>query len=133
MAAVRERCIDAFETLDDGTHPAKAQLVFTSGGVIAAICQHLLDLTDKATREMNWSLANTGVARELFTKGRRGLGCLNSTAHLTGPAGRICGPTGRSEANTAGVHRHHSSSTQRSTKDIACKTSYLISPGASRS
>jgi broad specificity phosphatase PhoE len=82
MAAVRERCIDAFETLDDGTHPAKAQLVFTSGGVIAAICQHLLDLTDKATREMNWSLANTGVTCVLFTKGRRGLRCLNNMAHF---------------------------------------------------
>jgi broad specificity phosphatase PhoE len=82
MAAVRERSIDAFETLVDGTHPAKAQFAFTSRGVIAAICQHLLDLTDKATREMNWSLANTGVTCVLFTKGRRGLRCLNNMAHF---------------------------------------------------
>ncbi|RKP55939.1 histidine phosphatase family protein [Pararobbsia silviterrae] len=78
----RGRCIAAFEALTDGSHPSKHIVVFTSGGVIAAICQHVLDLTNKATRELNWSLANTGVTRLLFTKGRRGFGYLNSTAHV---------------------------------------------------
>lgn len=78
----RQRCIEGFEALADSTHPAKAIAVFTSGGVIAALCQHVLELTDKATRELNWSLANTGVTRLLFSKGRRGLGYLNSTAHF---------------------------------------------------
>jgi broad specificity phosphatase PhoE len=80
--AFRARCLDAFEEMASGTPRAKAIVVFTSGGVIAAICQRLLDLTDKATRELNWSLANTGVTRVLFSEGRRGLGYLNSTAHF---------------------------------------------------
>ena len=80
--AFRARCLDAFEEMASGTPRAKAIVVFTSGGVIAAICQRLLDLTDKATRELNWSLANTGVTRVLFSEGRCGLGYLNSTAHF---------------------------------------------------
>ena len=80
--AFSRRCVDVFESLTDGSDPAKTIVAFTSGGAIAAICQHLLDLTNKATRELNWSLANTGVTRLLFTKGRRGLGYLNSTAHF---------------------------------------------------
>lgn len=80
--AFRARCLDAFEEMASGTPRAKAIVVFTSGGVIAAICQRLLDLTDKATHELNWSLANTGVTRVLFSEGRRGLGYLNSTAHF---------------------------------------------------
>lgn len=80
--AFRLRCIDALESLTDGRDPSKTIVVFTSGGTISAMCQHVLDLTDKATRELNWSLANTGVTRLLFTKGRRGLGYLNSTAHF---------------------------------------------------
>lgn len=78
----RSRCVDAFASLTDGSRPAKTIVAFTSGGVIAAICQNVLDLTDQATRELNWSLANTGVTRLLFTKGRRGFGYLNSTAHF---------------------------------------------------
>lgn len=78
----RARCVGAFESLTDGADPAKTIVVFTSGGTIAAICQHVLDLTNRATHELNWSLANTGVTRLLFTKGRRGLGYLNSTAHF---------------------------------------------------
>ncbi|MEX3811230.1 histidine phosphatase family protein [Paraburkholderia sp. BR13439] len=78
----RERSIEGFERIATGASPAKRIAVFTSGGVIAAICQHLLDLSNKATRDLNWSLANTGVTRVLSTKGRRGLDYLNSTAHF---------------------------------------------------
>ncbi|TKC87294.1 histidine phosphatase family protein [Trinickia terrae] len=81
-SAFSGRCLDAFEAIASGSHGAKSIMVFTSGGVIAAICQGLLDLTDKVACELNWSLANTGVTRVLFTQGRRGLGCLNSTAHF---------------------------------------------------
>ncbi|SOE98824.1 Broad specificity phosphatase PhoE [Burkholderia sp. OK233] len=81
-SAFRRRCLDAFDMLTDGEHPAKTVAAFTSGGPIAAICQSLLHLDDRATRELIWSLANTGVTRLLFTKGRRGLGSLNSTAHV---------------------------------------------------
>ncbi len=78
----RARCIASFESLSDGSNPARTVAVFTSGGVIAAICQHLLGLTHTATHELNWSLANTGVTRVLFSKGRRGLSYLNNTAHV---------------------------------------------------
>jgi broad specificity phosphatase PhoE len=78
----RARCIASFESLTDGSNPARTVVVFSSGGVIAAICQHLLGLTHTATHELNWSLANTGVTRVLFSKGRRGLSYLNNTAHF---------------------------------------------------
>ncbi|MFZ6688308.1 histidine phosphatase family protein [Undibacterium sp. SXout11W] len=61
--AFQNRCIAAFQkqlTLNDG---AKNIAVFTSGGTISAICQHLLNLPDGKFSELNWTLVNSGVTR----------------------------------------------------------------------
>ncbi|MCX4165697.1 MULTISPECIES: histidine phosphatase family protein [Paraburkholderia] len=78
----RERCLDGFASITDDTQPAKSIVLFTSGGVIATICQHLMNLTDEAMGRLNWSLANTSVTRVRFTRGRRSLDSLNCTAHV---------------------------------------------------
>jgi broad specificity phosphatase PhoE len=45
---------------DDG---AKNIAIFTSGGTISAICQHVLGFPDPRFAELNWSLVNSAVTR----------------------------------------------------------------------
>lgn len=75
--AFRTRCVAALERVAavDGD-----VWVFTSGGPIAALVQHILDLGDARMLELNWGIANAGVTR-LGPGGRR-LSGFNSVAHL---------------------------------------------------
>ena len=84
----QQRCIRAFleqVTRDDG---AKNIAIFTSGGTIAAICQHVLGIPDAQFSALNWSLVNTGVTRIHVQPGREGhenryaLSYLNNFSHL---------------------------------------------------
>src|SRR5450830_13411 len=86
--AFQQRCIRAFQqqlALDDG---AKNIAIFTSGGTISAICQHVLGIPDAKFSELNWSLVNTGVTRIHVQPGRDGhhnrfaLAYLNNFSHL---------------------------------------------------
>ncbi|MYM35442.1 histidine phosphatase family protein [Duganella sp. FT94W] len=79
--AFRGRCVRALARLDAGGGK-RTTIVFTSGGVIAALMQHLLGLQDTQTTALNWSLANCGVTRLLHRPGQFTLNCLNNYAHL---------------------------------------------------
>lgn len=58
--------------------------IFTSGGPIAAITQHVLGVPDANVLDLNWSVLNTSVSQ--FTHRRRTtLKQFNSVAHLTLP------------------------------------------------
>lgn len=77
----RNRCVRALQGLD--TESSKqTTIVFTSGGVIAALMQHLLGLQDGQAMELNWTLANCGVTKLLHRPGQFTLSCLNNYAHL---------------------------------------------------
>jgi broad specificity phosphatase PhoE len=81
----RRRCVRALERLDtDSSQQTTKQttIVFTSGGVIAALMQHLLGLQDFQVMELNWTLANCAVTKLMQRPGQFTLSYLNNYAHL---------------------------------------------------
>jgi len=61
--AFRQRCIAALQkqiALQDG---ARNIVIFTSGGTISALCQHVIGFPDSRFAEFNWSFVNSGVSR----------------------------------------------------------------------
>jgi broad specificity phosphatase PhoE len=77
----RRRCVSALQRLDTDSSK-QATVVFTSGGVIAALMQHLLGLQDSQVMELNWNLANGAVTKLLQRPGQFTLSYLNNYAHL---------------------------------------------------
>ncbi len=77
----RRRCARALERLDTDSSQ-QTTIVFTSGGVIAALIQHLLGLQDFQVMELNWTLANCAVTKLLHRPGQFTLSYLNNYAHL---------------------------------------------------
>lgn len=57
-------------------------LVVTSGGVIAAVVQRVLQAPPRMALELNWRMRNASVTELLFTKGRVSLDSFNATPHL---------------------------------------------------
>jgi broad specificity phosphatase PhoE len=80
--AFQARCVGALQRMLDGADKSQSVIVFTSGGTIAVICQHLLGLSDKKMAELNWSLVNSGVTKLLYRPDRVSLSYVNSFAHL---------------------------------------------------
>jgi len=81
----RSRCVAGLEAAINGRKPSGDLSVFTSGGPIAAICQHVLGLSDAKAIELNWSILNTSLT--ILANGRRGLrlASFNTAAHLEVP------------------------------------------------
>ncbi|ELX12859.1 phosphoglycerate mutase-like protein [Janthinobacterium sp. HH01] len=86
----RRRCVAALERLDTDSSK-QTTIVFTSGGVIATLMQHLLGLQDYQVMELSWSLANCAVTKLLQRPGQFTLSYLNNYAHLEwlGQAGAV--------------------------------------------
>ena len=59
----RMRCIAALQRQISQPEPAKNIVIFTSGGTISALCQHVLGFPDTRLAELNWSLVNSAVTR----------------------------------------------------------------------
>lgn len=78
----RERCIAALHRLLESAGASQNIVVFTSGGTIATLCQHLLSLQDRQMAELNWTLVNAAVTKLLYRPGRVTLSYMNSYAHL---------------------------------------------------
>lgn len=83
----QRRCIEALQRLLDSADKSQSIAVFTSGGTIATICQHLLGISDRQVAELNWSLVNCAVTKLLYRTGgapsrRVTLSYLNNYAHL---------------------------------------------------
>jgi len=77
----RRRCVRALERLDSEDRE-QTTIVFTSGGVIATLMQHLLGLQDYQVMDLSWTLANCAVTKLLQRPGQFTLGYLNNYAHL---------------------------------------------------
>lgn len=77
----RRRCVRALERLHTEERE-QSTIVFTSGGVIATLMQHLLGLQDYQVMEMSWTLANCSVTKLRQRPGQFTLGYLNNYAHL---------------------------------------------------
>lgn len=85
--AFRRRCVDALQRVIDGAGKSQNIIVFTSGGTIATLCQHLLGLGDRETAALNWSLVNCAVTKLFYQNNEAGpaqvtLSYLNNYAHL---------------------------------------------------
>ncbi|HZP11841.1 MAG TPA: histidine phosphatase family protein [Nevskiaceae bacterium] len=78
----RKRCLGGLQQLVDESGASQSVLVFTSGGPIAVICQHVLGLSDRQTANLTWSLANASVTKLLYRPDRISLSYLNSFAHF---------------------------------------------------
>ncbi|HEY8025597.1 MAG TPA: histidine phosphatase family protein [Burkholderiaceae bacterium] len=87
-AAFRARCVAALSRLVDGAGASQRIVVFTSGGTISTLCQHVLGMSDRQTFQLNWSLVNSAVTKFLFQAGTGGedsrisMSYLNNFAHL---------------------------------------------------
>jgi broad specificity phosphatase PhoE len=80
--AFRGRCVAALNRLIAQAGPSRTSIVFTSGGPIAAICQHLLDLPDRRTFALNLSLVNSAVTGLLYRPGTISVSYLNNFGYL---------------------------------------------------
>lgn len=81
----RRRALAALDTVAQAAQGESCVLVVTSGGVIAAAVQALLDLSTDKTLDLNWRLVNAGVTRlALDGGGRRTLLSLNEHSHFMG-------------------------------------------------
>lgn len=81
----RSRCIAALQRIVMAPGDAQSVIVFTSGGTISALCQHVLGLQNQKMFELNWTLANAGVTKLLYKGDRLSLSYLNNFAHLEWP------------------------------------------------
>jgi broad specificity phosphatase PhoE len=83
------RCVSALDQLIATAGPSKTVLVFTSGGPITAICQNLLQVPDSPAQRMNWTLANCGVTKVIYSERSRYLSTLNEHAHFEGALSKL--------------------------------------------
>ena len=88
----KTRCVNALNEIitqelakqKRANNPSKANniLVFTSGGPISVIIQHILMLTDQQGLMINQQLRNTGVTKLLFSGDRLSVDYFNNYSHL---------------------------------------------------
>ena len=91
----KERCVQALENLVEqelslkkttrnGSENSAANdiLIFTSGGTISAIIQHILQLSDQQTLQINQQLRNTSVTKLLYSKNNLSIDYFNNYSHL---------------------------------------------------
>lgn len=78
----RNRCIAALERCMAASARSEHIVIFTSGGPIGAICQHLLGLADDRVAELCSAFANGSLTRLLFQPGRLSLNTMNAYPHL---------------------------------------------------
>lgn len=69
-------------TLSNSGH-AQDICVFTSGGTISVIVQHILGLSDEKTLIVNQQLRNTSITKLLFSENNLSIDYLNNYSHLT--------------------------------------------------
>ena len=64
--------------------PDQHSVVFSSGGVISAIVQHLMGLNDDATFQLNWALVNCGITQIRSDGGSHSILSINEHNHFRG-------------------------------------------------
>lgn len=82
--AFQNRCNDAVTGLIAQLGASRTALVFTSGGPISAICQRLLRIEDHQAFRINWTLANCGVTKLIYSERSVHLSTLNEHGHFEG-------------------------------------------------
>lgn len=78
------RCNAALDQLIAALGGSRTALVFTSGGVISAICRELMNLPDLQAYRLNLTLANCGVTKVIYSDRAKYLSSFNEHAHFEG-------------------------------------------------
>lgn len=71
-----------FKAQGSDNKKSKDILVFTSGGTISVIVQHILKLSDQQALEINQQARNTSVTKLLFSENMLSVDYLNNYSHL---------------------------------------------------
>jgi len=82
--AFTSRVHQALKTTLDGNLDKKCIAVFTSGGPISLVTQHLLGVPQEKIMQMNWTLLNCGVTKLVSTGSRLFVASLNEHTHFEG-------------------------------------------------
>lgn len=88
-AVFYERVVAGLDAVCAGLGQGGRAVVFTSGGVISAVCRSLLGLSPLVSFEINLVLFNSGLTRLRVSGARRSLVQLNLSHHLEGEAGLL--------------------------------------------
>lgn len=78
------RCVAGLQEVIRALGPSKTALVFTSGGPIAAIAQHLLGLPNDRVFALNRTLVNAAVTKVVYSEAAAYLSSLNDHSHFEG-------------------------------------------------
>jgi broad specificity phosphatase PhoE len=81
----RARALDAIGDLTAGLARRQEALVFTSAGITAAICSHLLGAEADAFVALNRSAVNTAVTKLVHGRAGTSVVSFNDHSHLEGP------------------------------------------------
>ncbi|MFT5812853.1 MAG: broad specificity phosphatase PhoE [Psychroserpens sp.] len=89
----KKRCVAALQDVvtqeliikkfSGSVNPSKNIFIFTSGGTISVLVQHILGLSDENTLAVLQQLRNTSVTKLFFSKNKFSIDYLNNYAHLT--------------------------------------------------
>jgi broad specificity phosphatase PhoE len=80
--AFRRRCIEALDAVVQRLGPSRTAWVFTSGGVVTALCQPLLQIPDAHAFRLNLTLTNCGITKLIYGERGRYLSTLNEHSHF---------------------------------------------------
>lgn len=83
-SAFEQRRVHALQKLVRKLGPSKTALVFTSGGPVTAICQHLMNIPGSNIFQLNWTLANCGVTKVIYSDRGIYLSSLNEHSAFEG-------------------------------------------------
>ena len=78
------RVLKALNDLRESLGPSKTAFVFTSGGPISAVAQHLLHISDDDIFKLNWTLANCGITKIIYSDRGMYLSSLNEHSAFEG-------------------------------------------------
>lgn len=80
----QQRVLTALQDLRESMGPSKTAFVFTSGGPISAVAQHLLHISDDDIFSLNWTLANCGATKVIYSDNGMYLSSLNEHSAFEG-------------------------------------------------
>lgn len=80
----RQRCLQALHDLRESLGRGETALVFTSGGPITAIIQELMGIPAANIFRINWTLANCGITKVIYSERGLFLSSINEHAAFEG-------------------------------------------------
>jgi len=84
-AGFRARCMAALKQVAEQCGSGQSAVVYSSGGAIAAMCQHIMGLPDAQVPALHYAVHNTSISRLLTRPGHVTLSSFNALPHLEAP------------------------------------------------